>query len=88
MYWVLSILDNYLDTDYFTLASYVFLAFILTTSIAALLRRLHYSGKTDWNILLILIPFIGCLGLLILLIMVGEPKFNKWGPYPKGVENN
>tara|TARA_R110001592_G_scaffold2696_5_gene15383 strand:+ start:1135 stop:1497 length:363 start_codon:yes stop_codon:yes gene_type:complete len=88
MYWVLSILDHYLYTDYFTLTSYVFSAFILMPTITVVLRRLHDSGKTGWNILLILIPFIGWLWLLILLIMVGEPRLNKWGPYPKGVENN
>ncbi len=88
MYWVLSILDHYLYTDYFTLTSYVFSAFMLIPSIAVVLRRLHDSGKAGWNILLILIPFIGWFWLLILLIMMGEPRVNKWGPYPKGVGNN
>ena len=54
---------------------------------AVLLRRLHDSGKTGWNLLLIFIPIIGWIWLLILLIMIGEPKINKWGPYPKGVKN-
>jgi uncharacterized membrane protein YhaH (DUF805 family) len=38
--------------------------------------------------LLILIPIIGWIWLLMLLIMLGEPKTNQWGLYPKGVNNN
>ena len=87
IFWILSILDHYLYTAYFTTTSYVFSAFILIPSIAVSLRRLHDSGKTGWNILFIFIPFLGWFWLLILLILLGEPKINKWGPYPKGILN-
>jgi uncharacterized membrane protein YhaH (DUF805 family) len=87
IYWILSTLTDYTDTDY-TNATYIFLALILIPSIAVLLRRLHDSGKNGWNILFIFIPILGWFWLLILLILLGEPKLNKWGPYPKGIETN
>ena len=75
--WVLLNLDTYFKANYFAIASYVFAVFVLIPSIAVLLRRLHDSGKTGWNIFLVFIPFIGWIWLLILLIMVGETKSNK-----------
>jgi uncharacterized membrane protein YhaH (DUF805 family) len=87
IYWVLSNLGSYTDVDY-TNATYVFLAVIFIPSIAVLLRRLHDSGKTGWNILFIFIPILGWFWLLILLILLGEPRHNKYGVYPKGVEEN
>lgn len=85
--WILSALDPYFDTEYFTIISYVYAGLLLIPTIAVFLRRLHDSGKNGWNILLIFIPFIGWIWLIILLILVGEPRTNKWGPYPKGVDN-
>jgi uncharacterized membrane protein YhaH (DUF805 family) len=77
-----------LQTEYYTIISYLFSALVFIPSVAVLCRRLHDSGKSGWNILLICIPFIGWLWLLILLVMIGDPELNKWGPYPKGIENN
>jgi uncharacterized membrane protein YhaH (DUF805 family) len=85
--WLLSIIDVKFNTEYFTTAAYVYSILVLIPTIAVFLRRLHDSGKTGWNLLLILIPILGWIWLLILLIMVGEPKTNRWGRYPKGVEN-
>lgn len=85
IYWILSILNGYTDIDY-TNVTYVFLAIIFIPSISVLLRRLHDSGKNGWNILFIFIPILGWFWLLILLILLGELRPNKWGAYPKGIE--
>jgi uncharacterized membrane protein YhaH (DUF805 family) len=85
---VLSILDDFFETTYFSYASYIYFLIILIPSLAIFLRRLHDVGKTGWNLLLLLIPFIGWLWLLMLLWFVGEPRPNKWGAYPKGVEED
>lgn len=87
IFWGLEILNRYFSYDT-SIIEYSFFGFILIPTIAVLLRRLHDSGKTGWNILLICIPIIGWIWLLILLIMLGEPKINKWGPYPKGVHKS
>lgn len=86
--WILSELDGFLLTDYYIIAFYVFLSLILIPTIAVLLRRLHDTGKSGWNILLVFLPIIGWTWLLILLILIGEPRINKWGAYPKGVNFN
>lgn len=86
--WLLYKLKIHYDSENFTIALYVYGFLVLIPSIAVFVRRLHDSGKTGWNILLILIPFIGWLWLLILLILLGEPRTNKWGAYPKGIEEN
>lgn len=84
--WILSLLDKYSETEYYYIAFYIFIALIIIPSITVFLRRLHDVGKTGWNILLVLIPIIGWLWLLMLLWFGGEPRVNKWGVYPKGVE--
>ncbi|SDR97470.1 Uncharacterized membrane protein YhaH, DUF805 family [Polaribacter sp. KT25b] len=87
IYWILTNLYRFTDAD-LTNVPYIFLAIILIPSIAVLLRRLHDSGKNGWNILFVFIPILGWFWLLILLILLGEPKLNKWGPYPKGITEN
>ncbi|MDD7914049.1 DUF805 domain-containing protein [Polaribacter ponticola] len=84
--WALSSIDTYTENEYFSIAAYIFFALIFIPSITVSLRRLHDVGKTGWNLLLILIPIIGWLWLLMLLWFVGEPRANKWGAYPKGIE--
>ena len=86
--WLLSILDPYFNAEKLSIASYIYSLFIFTPSVTVFLRRLHDTGKSGWNILLILVPIIGWVWLLMLLVMVGETKTNKWGLYPKGVRNN
>jgi uncharacterized membrane protein YhaH (DUF805 family) len=87
--WLFSILNHYfIHTQYFYTVLYIFSSLIFFPSIAVSARRLHDSGKSSRNILFIFIPFIGWIWLLILLILVGEPRTNNWGSYPKGVDTN
>lgn len=86
--YLVSIINTYFNTEYLSIAGYIFSVLVFIPSVAVLLRRLHDTGKNGWNMLLILIPIIGWIWLLMLLVMLGEPKTNKWGLYPKGFHNN
>lgn len=72
--------------------AYVFLALILIYSIATLIpslavsiRRLHDIGKSGWNYLISIIPFVGPIILLIWMLTDSESGENKWGPNPKNM---
>ena len=87
--WLFSVLNQYyFHTPYFYPVLYVYFSFILIPSLAVFARRLHDAGKSSRKILLIFIPFIGWIWLFILLILIGEPRTNNWGPYHKGVDTN
>ena len=57
----------------------------LVPSLAALVRRLHDSGRSGWWFLVNFIPGIGGIILIVLLFMESEPGRNNWGPNPKGL---
>lgn len=42
-------------------------------------RRLHDTGRSNWNILWSLLPIIGWIILIVYLCQAGEKKSNKWG---------
>ena len=59
----------------------VCLALILP-SWAVSVRRLHDIGKSGWNLLIGIIPFIGAIILLIWDVKESEPQPNKYGVVP------
>ena len=58
---------------------------LIVPSLAVAVRRLHDIGKSGWNMLLLLIPFVGAILLLIFLTRDSAPGTNQYGPNPKGV---
>ena len=48
-------------------------------NIAVSVRRLHDIGKSGWWYLLILIPYIGCIVLIIFFCLKSESHENKYG---------
>lgn len=56
---------------------------LLIPSITVHIRRLHDTGRSGWNILWCLLPFIGSVVLLIFLVQDSMSSTNKWGPDPK-----
>ena len=42
-------------------------------------RRLHDTGRSNWNILWSLLPIVGWIILLVYLCQEGEKKSNTWG---------
>ncbi|GAC1562808.1 MAG: DUF805 domain-containing protein [Vulcanimicrobiaceae bacterium] len=63
----------------------IFALVTLVPSIAALVRRLHDTGRTGWWVLVALVPVIGGLALLVLSVLEGTPGPNRYGPDPKSV---
>lgn len=49
----------------------------------AIIRRLHDTGRSGFNILWQLLPVIGTIILLYYLVLAGDPKDNQYGPVPE-----
>jgi uncharacterized membrane protein YhaH (DUF805 family) len=64
---------------FYVLAGAYWLA-LLVPGIAAVVRRLHDTGKTGWLALLLLIPVFGTIVLIVLCIPKGDPESNEYGP--------
>lgn len=57
---------------------------LLTASlICASIRRLHDSGKSGFNVLWYLLPFIGWIIVIIMLCRASTPGENQYGPQPR-----
>ena len=52
---------------------------LVLPGLAVAVRRLHDIGKSGWNLLWAIIPFLGALYLLWLYIQESQPGENKWG---------
>ena len=46
-------------------------------------RRLHDTGKSGWNYLLTLIPYVGFIIMIVLMAQNGDEGTNKYGLDPK-----
>jgi uncharacterized membrane protein YhaH (DUF805 family) len=62
--------------------SFVFGLVVLLPSLAALVRRLHDTGKSGAYFFFVLIPFVGGIILLVFLAIEGDPGPNMYGPAP------
>lgn len=61
----------------------IFALGILIQSIAVAVRRLHDTGRSGSWILINLLPILGSIIWLILMLLEGEPRDNRYGPDPK-----
>ncbi|WP_242446484.1 DUF805 domain-containing protein [Nonlabens agnitus] len=61
---------------------------IIIPSLAAVVRRLHDTGRSGWYYLLGFIPLVGRIIILIFTIEDSKPGTNEWGPNPKTVGND
>jgi uncharacterized membrane protein YhaH (DUF805 family) len=55
-------------------------------SLAVTVRRLHDTGRSGWNYLLVLIPIVGAIILFVYLVKDGTTGDNQYGPDPKAGE--
>lgn len=60
-------------------ASTLFGLAILVPSLAVMVRRLHDTSRSAWNLLWVLLPLIGVIVLLVFLIMPSKEE-NQYGP--------
>ncbi|UQX04012.1 DUF805 domain-containing protein [Streptomyces sp. RerS4] len=49
-------------------------------------RRLHDTGRSGWWYLVGLIPFVGWIGLIVLMAIEGDAGPNGYGPSPKQLQ--
>lgn len=55
---------------------------VFVPCLALMVRRLHDTGRSAWNLLWVLLPVIGGLVLLIFAVLGSEPTANKYGEAP------
>ncbi|MEQ1700199.1 MAG: DUF805 domain-containing protein [Ilumatobacteraceae bacterium] len=49
-------------------------------SLAAVVRRLHDTGKSGWYYFIGIIPIVGPILLLVQTVKAGDPSSNQYGP--------
>ena len=64
---------------------YIYLLIWFLPGLAVAVRRLHDIGKSDWNLLWILLPIVGAIMLIYWYCQDSELGENKWGANPKFV---
>ena len=60
---------------------------VLIPSWAVFCRRMHDTGRSGWNWLWALLPFVGPIVLLVYECQDSVPGVNQYGPNPKGIGN-
>ncbi len=70
------------DSFFFSILASLYSAFIFLPGLAVLVRRLHDSGRSAWNLLWWLLPAIGWIILVILLCLPGSDR-NIYGDAPE-----
>jgi len=80
------VLDSELGTS--GIVYLIYAVIVALPSLAVTVRRLHDVEKSGWYILILLIPFIGAIGIIALTIKDGETGPNEYGPDPKGTIYN
>ncbi len=62
--------------------TYLYSLAVLVPGIAVSVRRLHDIGKSGWNLLWGLVPFVGIILLIIWYVKDGQPEANDYGEVP------
>ncbi len=65
----------------------IFMLAVFVPNLAVSVRRLHDVGKSGWMLLVALLPIFGWLYLLFLYLQPGESGPNRFGPDPKGADD-
>ena len=80
---VLGIIDTIIGT--YVVLIFLYSLAILIPVIAVSIRRLHDTGRSGWNILLGLIPFIGAIILIVFFVQDSDSGYNEYGQNPKAI---
>ena len=62
--------------------SMLYILAVLVPGIAVGVRRLHDIGKSGWNLLIALVPFVGAIILIIWVAKEGDAEENSYGAVP------
>ena len=60
----------------------LFFVITLVPSLAVTVRRLHDQGRSGRFLLLLIVPGIGACVLMVLMLLPGEHRANRYGPPP------
>lgn len=86
---ILAVIDKVAGLDYAGgngIIGSIYSLAVLVPGIAAVVRRLHDTGRSGWNYLWVL-TCIGIFYVLYLLIIEGDHGQNEYGPDPKSDED-
>ena len=82
--WALMAMDYFIWGNYqLGIMSSLYSLIVLVPSLAVMVRRLHDTGRSGWNVLWLFLPLIGAILLLVWLATDGEPGPNQYGLNPK-----
>ncbi|AIQ99839.1 hypothetical protein LG71_08005 [Pluralibacter gergoviae] len=84
---LLGVVDTMSGGGSFGMLELIYSLLILLPSLAVLSRRLHDTDRSAWWMLILLIPFIGCLILFIFNCQKGSPGNNRYGPEPASAQS-
>lgn len=89
---IASFLDELLGIDFISTSSasegvvWLLVCLVhLIPGIAVTVRRLHDTGKSEWYLLISLVPTVGLVWLLYILCLNGDSGDNKYGENPKAL---
>lgn len=52
--------------------------------LAAMVRRLHDSGRDGWTLVMVMVPYIGLVAIAVMLLLNPTPGPNPYGENPRG----
>lgn len=62
---------------------FILLLGVILPSLAAMVRRLHDTGRSGWWFWIGVIPIVGAIILIVFLCQNSQPGTNQYGPSPK-----
>lgn len=72
-----------ISIPFFAIPGILYSLAVLIPALAVVVRRLHDTGRSGWNLLWALLPIIGSIFLLVYLLQDSTIGENKYGVYPK-----
>ncbi len=60
---------------------------VLIPGIAVAIRRLHDTNRSDWWLLISMVPVIGTIVLLVFMVLDSQRDANQYGPNPKAARS-
>lgn len=81
--WVIQLISSLMGVESFLYIGYAYSLAIFIPSLAVAARRLHDVNKSEWFLLLYLLPIIGWIWLIILFCKDGDEGSNQFGSDPK-----
>ena len=56
---------------------------VLIPGLAVSVRRLHYTNRSAWWLLITILPYVGAIVFLVFMVLAGTTGANRYGEDPK-----